>query len=231
MAYVYSCKYLQLWALDAMKALVLSHESSLRTARTGAFMRILPLLLLYGQQDLSISVQNKWASRIHWRELSPVPAIHLAYRLGLVCLLGHAFYALMLELAPRLDSGSGLQDVLTNPPLLPQHRLHIMSGYHSFSTYWAHLQKVPPTFVQCETCSYHPQCQSAWQGRWVVVMARSMPYPVVDVFRRLILVEEILESDAILDRHMNPQCRDNAIQRVAQIREETSQSLHHHFDL
>lgn len=225
---MYCSNALKTWAMDGITTLVTSHDTPLRTAPVEIFIRMLRLSLIYHRHDLSISIQNKWITRIHWHELSPVPAILMADMHDLQYLLSHALYVHMVNMAPRIIAG---QRIDRDSLLTRKQNLHIFCGYNSLVAYWRHLRRESPTFASDASCESHGLCLAAWEQKWFEVMKRPMEYPQVDVLNRLWFVERVLAEDRFLKSCMTGGCMRRALESLPQKRADVSNNLHHHFDL
>lgn len=227
-AYLYSFKSLQSWALDGLSAVVNSPNTILRSASSAMFARVLRLAIIYNQRTLSISIQSKWMSRIHWHELPPTPAILFADEFGLRYLLSHAYYVHLVNVSSRI---SNIERIDVDSPLSPSQNLHVLCGYYSLSAYWKHLQHDPTSFEPSEECRSHEQCLIAWKARWAVAADQHSPFPTVDVFNRLVSLETRLRADELLNVCMTRSCKIAALYSIRKKRGEISGCLHHHFDL
>ncbi|KIM40980.1 hypothetical protein M413DRAFT_445752 [Hebeloma cylindrosporum] len=214
-------------------------EPALRSVKSDIYFRILRLAALYNSLEVSISIQSKWVSRIHWGELRPVWAMVCGEQLGLRDLLAHGCYTFLLSVETRikeaLASPAGLahSSIQDERGLLTSRLLtHVLSGYHSLRAFWSHLASHPLEFESAEGCEKHSQCVGAWNLRWVAAI-RDKPCPLaeVDVLKRLMWLELGLAGDLLLGVCMETPCKVKALEAVKKKREVVSRQLHHHFVL
>ncbi|TFK34740.1 hypothetical protein BDQ12DRAFT_635964 [Crucibulum laeve] len=224
-------KYYQLdvraWAISALAGIVNHPCSPLRTASSQLFLRVLRLAVLCNKPELSLSIQIKWITRLHWHQLSPTPAILIADIFNLRHLLSHAYYMHLV----LMQSPSKPPRFKKDPELTPKQNMHVQCGYYSLMSYWRHLQTTPPEFKRSAQCDNHRQCVEAWKMRWYKASSRLCPHPEIDVLSRLRFMQDTLEADLLLGVCLTVQCRTQALASVSKKREEIANNLHHHFDL
>ncbi|KAJ3534688.1 hypothetical protein NMY22_g6814 [Coprinellus aureogranulatus] len=244
LSYQFRLARLQRWSIESIALILNSAQTPLRTADSQTFARALRIALVYGQASLSTSIQAKWLTRLHWRDLPSVPAILFADRYELRNLLGHAYYIHLIELTEPKPSSSWAKAVditeycraptTSDSPLTPAQRTHLLAGYYSLNAYWKRLRASPPPIDSDDhRCTNHDRCLAVWRLRWTVVCSKPCPpgVPDVDVLRRLKWVEDWLRRDELMRVCMEHGCWQGAIQSVARIRDEVVRNLGHHFDL
>lgn len=237
---------LQRWSVESITAILNSPQTPLRTGNTEIFIRGLRIALVYGQSSLSNSIQAKWLTRLHWRELPPLPAILFADRHGLRNLLCHAYYIHMVEVTEaRIQSSTndtlGPIDIAeycrtapsSSSPLTLAHRTHLLAGNYSLGAHWRRLRISPPSFSHDHQCANNDQCLAVWKLRWITACSQQCPtgVPEMDILRRLKWVEDWLRRDQLTTTCMYDGCRDSAVGSIAKIRDELVRNLGHHFDL
>lgn len=174
--------------------------------------------------------------RLHSRELHYVHAMRLAQPSRWNCdaqpflkLLGHAFYAAMIDLEPNLSKGQGIG---VDSPLTRAEITHVLCGYHSLRCWWDKIASKPPSYAHSPRCMYPEKCCHTWQLRydWVAGTNR-IPSPQVDAIRRLQEMHKYLTNDLSLNEDMPEACRHNALAELQKRTDELLKTVHHHFDL
>ncbi|KAH6912819.1 hypothetical protein BKA70DRAFT_776712 [Coprinopsis sp. MPI-PUGE-AT-0042] len=214
-------------------------NSPLRNTPNEVFLRAIGLAIAYHRPDIFAAIQLKWLTRILWHEVSPIPALLFAEKLGLLGFLGHTYYIHLMDLVQsgRLQDPPPLfPDFLDHPtngqsPLKRHHATHLLAGYHSLGTYWKVLCQNPLPVHKAPHCAQHRQCCAVWQERWAVTCSQPCSISEVDILRRLQSVEEVLRADAVLLESLTPRCRMNALDSISEQRTHVSNNLYHHFDL
>jgi len=232
---------LKLWAIGALDTVLNGPNSPLRNAPNQTFIRALRVAHAYNRMDLSTSIQRKWITRLHWRELSPLPALLLAEQLELRNLLSHAYFIHLVSL-PKVAQhcqaeGALISEQPSKPfpltsPLTMQQRTHLLAGFYSLTAYWKWLRTNPPSITRSPQCKRHQQCLAAWRTRWIVACEKVNPDPSdADIFQKLKVVEEALKEDRLVQACLTPDCWTEALHAISRKRTEASNHLHHHFDL
>jgi len=214
-------------------------EPALRNAKSDIYFRLLRLAVIYNSLEVSVSIQSKWVSRLHWGELRPVWAMVCGEQLGLRDLLAHGCYTYLLSIGARIKEALGTPEGLTHNSIQDERGLlttrlliYVLSGYHSLRAFWAHLASHPLEFEPAEGCGNHTQCVSSWKLRWVAAIRdRPCSLDEVDVLKRLVWLELNLAGDLLLGVCMETRCKARALEAVKRKRELVSKQLHHHFDL
>lgn len=216
------------WSMRALTAIANSQPSPLRTVPSHVFVRMVKLAMSTQKHNLVQSIQVKWITRIHWHELSPVPALLFADQQGIRHLLSHAYYVHLVAQEPELHQTKRLN---ARSPLSPTQHQHLLSGFYSLQAYYKRLSATAPAFPRSKECPNHMQCVKGWDMRWAVAMARSYSVAKVDILNLLRVVQKFLEVDMLLSVCLTAKCRLLALDSVAKTREDMANNLHHHFDL
>lgn len=235
----FEISHLKRWSVQSMATLFMrTVHSPLRNAPNEVFVRALGLAIAYRRQDIFAAIQMKWLTRILWHEVSPLPGLLFAEKMGLLVFLGHAYYVLLIDLlqSGNLQVSHTFADTvdhitITDPPLERHHTTHLLAGYHSLSTYWRNLCQTPPPFHKPFECEQHQYCSAVWQERWVAACNQPCSIPEEDVLKRLQFVEEILRIDEVLLDGLSHSCRMAALLTLSEQRTHISNNLYHHFDL
>jgi hypothetical protein len=252
LSFQFGISQLQRWSVETAVVVLNSSRTPLRSASSEIFARALRIAHIYGHVSLSSSIQAKWLTRLHWRELPSVPAILFADRYELRNLLGHAYYIHLVEVTEAkipcspeenctTDGSQSLAHISeycrvppsASSPLTPTQRTHLLAGYYSLTAYWKRLRVSPPPFQRYHRCTNHDRCLAVWQLRWTVACSQPCPpaIPEVDVLRRLKWVENWLRSDELMTACMESGCWEGAVSCVSSVRDEVVRNLGHHFDL
>ncbi|KIK08101.1 hypothetical protein K443DRAFT_610346 [Laccaria amethystina LaAM-08-1] len=226
-----SCHYglqnLRSWCLGAFFTVVNCQDSPLRTASHLLVFRMMKLALTFRHRASVLSIQNQWVRRLLLHELPALPALLLAEQHGLRHLLGHAYYAYLIHVRPRLLE-------VCDPSfkhLSIKQKMHLREGYHSLLVYSKHLYATAPTLERAKGCKFHMQCVSAWKMWWGSAAERPCAAPDIDIISRLSHIEKILEDDSLLGVYLTSECRILALESVSKKQTEFTSNLHHHFDL
>lgn len=214
-------------------------EPALRDAKSDIYFRLLRLAVMYNSLEVSVSIQSKWVSRMHWGELRPVWAMVCGEQLGLRDLLAHGCYTYLLSVKARIEEALGSPAGLTRHSIQDERGLltirlltYVLSGYHSLRAFWSHLASHPLEFEPAEECANHSQCVGAWKLRWIsAIREKPCPFAEVDVLKWLIWLELCLAGDLLLGVCMDTRCKAKALEAVKRKREMVARQLHHHFDL
>ncbi|KIK51599.1 hypothetical protein GYMLUDRAFT_251901 [Collybiopsis luxurians FD-317 M1] len=198
--------------------------------------RMVKIVLRVGNQPLFSFLMQMWTWRLHSRELHHVHAMRLAQPSRwahdprpFLKLLGHAFYAAMMDVEPKLASG---QCININSTLTQPETIHIRCGYHSLRSWWDQIASQPPLYEHSPRCDHPERCSSAWRVRFESIAdMESLPFPKVDGIRRIQELHKCLKDDLFLTQSMPVTCRHNALQELQKRRENLLETLHHHFDL
>ncbi|KAF9013123.1 hypothetical protein BDQ17DRAFT_1419303 [Cyathus striatus] len=229
LSYRYRLKHLMAWAIHGLAFVTHHTDTPFRSAPSEAFVRMLNIAIKYHQKELSTAIQNKWMTRIHWQEVSPIPAILLADAYNLRTLLTHAYYVYLVLMEPRIAKSLRID---IECPLSPKQIKHVYCGYYSLRAYWWNLRRTAPEFIRSEECSeLHSQCIEVWRRRWAVAGSRAYPSSDINILSRLMSIQQTLEADMLLSVCMTVQCREQAIASISKKRQEIVDNLHHHFDL
>lgn len=226
-----SCHYglqnLRSWCLGAFFTVVNCQESPLRTASHLVVFRMMKLALTFRHRPSVFCIQDQWVRRLLLHELPALPALLLAEQYGLRHLLGHAYYAYLIHVGPRMLE-------VCDPSfehLSMKQKMHLLEGYHSLLVYSKHLYATAPILEQAKGCKFHSRCISAWKIRWGSAAEHPSTASDNDVVSRLSHIRKILEDDFPLSVCLTPECRILALESVSKKLTEFTSNLHHHFDL
>lgn len=231
-----ACQYglanIKSWVLRGVEAVLNRGDTPLRTGPNELFIRALRIATSYNYLPLRNSIEAKWITRLYWNQLSPLPALLEADKLGLPNLQRNSYYLHMVERATMGDIVEYCrQSPSSSSPLSHEQRTHLLEGYYSFAAYWKKTSLSPPDFMPSPECVGHAQCLAAWRMRWVMACSQPSLTPEVDVLKRLVGVETVLKGDEVLMACLDGACRMSALASISRKRTEVSRSLHHHFDL
>jgi hypothetical protein len=241
-AHFFGISHLKTWSSQCMATLFIrTVNSPLRNAPNEVFVRAIGLAIAYRRPDIFAAIQAKWLTRILWHEVSPIPALLFAEKLGLLGFLGHAYYVHLMDLVRsgrlhhRPTFFPDLADYDGHSPLKRHHATHLLAGYYSLTTYWKSLCQTALPVQKAPHCPQHQRCSAIWRTRWAVACSSSSnqhcSIPEVDILKRLQLVEDVLREDAVLVESLTPRCRMNALETISEQRTHISNNLYHHFDL
>lgn len=225
----YGLRDLAQWFLPAFRNLIIGPHSPLHSTPNYVYVRMMKLVLQMKNVHLIGVIQASWANRIHTRELTPVSALLLADMYGLRDLLGHACYAYLMSVYPRVEKGICFDE---RRFLNSRQKLYIQAGYHSLRTYWQKFGRDPPQFEPNPECILHTQCVCVWKQRWWFFLKRANNrFPEADVLNKLGLMLQLLTGDAILSACLSSSCRSAALNGLTKKRDRVSHQLYHHFDV
>jgi hypothetical protein len=195
---------------------------------SNTFVRLLRFATHCCHKQLRREVQDKWITRLD-SDLSPIPAILVAYELNNRELLGRALYAYLILVEPRISNS---QRIDLGEPFSHQLTLHVFSGYYALQAYWKDLYDHPLEFPEAEGCKAHTDCLATWRPRWSRAVLQQPPgVSHIDVLSRLFSVEELLRADPLCTTYMGEKCRESALGAVFQKRTSLALNMHHIFDL
>ncbi|KAL0961215.1 hypothetical protein HGRIS_006182 [Hohenbuehelia grisea] len=231
LAHMYGFRLAREWALACLYTLITSDYSPLRHAPSELFVRLLHLALRCSDARIAVVVQSMWSDRIHIGQLPAGPAIVFAEEYDFRLLLVHAYYAQMLRMVP--GRALGKLPVADDSGLSPSQKTHILEGYYSLLVYWRHLRDNPLDIPLSEssTCSSHDMCVAAWKDRWTYTAEYPIPFPSVDILRRLRFMKTSLVEDRTLQSCMSSRCRNAALGALVKKTHEIGDNMFHHFDL
>lgn len=175
-------------------------------------------------------------NRLHSKELDRTIAIRVAQPSRwdydpqpFLKLLGHAFYAVMMELESKLSSG---QRIDLSSHLTQAEMIHVRCGYHSLRSWWDQIASKPPVYTHSPQCMYPERCSYVWRIRFAWLAEKDkIPFPKVDGIRRLQEIHKFIAADLFLIKNMPETCRHSALQELLKRREHLLKTVHHHFDL
>lgn len=144
-------------------------------------------------------------------------------------LLGHAFYAAMIDVEPNLSKGQGIgvDSLLTRAEIT-----HVLCGYHSLRCWWDQVASKAPSYEHSLQCMYPEQCSHTWQLRFESLTGTDkIRSPKVDGIRRLQEIHTCLTNDPFLTDNMPAACTRSALEEVQKRKDHLLDNVHHHFDL
>ncbi|KAJ3875295.1 hypothetical protein F5051DRAFT_357336 [Lentinula edodes] len=233
----YSIHYLQIRAESTVVAVIAEGtNSAVLSCKTDSLVRMLRITIRIHNNTLFAFLMQMWTWRLHSKELDRTIAIRVAQPSRwdydpqpFLKLLGHAFYAVMMELESKLSSG---QRIDLNSHLKPAEIVHVRCGYHSLRSWWDQIASKPPVYTHSPQCMYPERCSYVWRIRFKWLAEKDkIPFPKVDGIRRLQEIHKFLVADLFLIKNMPETCRHTALQELLKRREHLLKTVHHHFDL
>ncbi|KAJ4481884.1 hypothetical protein J3R30DRAFT_2097198 [Lentinula aciculospora] len=233
----YSIHCLQIRAETTVLAVIAEGtNTAVLSCRTNSLVRMLSITMRVHNKTLFAFLMQMWTWRLHSKELDYILTIRVAQPSHwdhdpqpFLKLLGHAFYAAMMDLEPKLSSG---QRIDLDCQLTSSEIVHVLCGYHSLRCWWDQIASKPPAYMHCARCMYPERCSYVWRirFRWLAEKDR-ISFPKVDGIRRLQEIHRFLAGDLFLIKNMPETCRHNALQELLKRREHLLKTVHHHFDL
>ncbi|KAJ3746830.1 hypothetical protein DFH05DRAFT_1486834 [Lentinula detonsa] len=233
----YSIYYLQIRAESALLAAIAEGtNTTIMACNTHSLVRMLRITMRVHNETLFSFLMQLWTWRLHSRELDHVLAIRMAHPsrwdydpLPFLKLLGHAFYAAMVVMEPKLSRG---QHIDLDSQLTRAEIVHVRCGYHSLRSWWDQIASKAPAYMHCPRCMNPERCSYVWRIRiqWLAENDK-IPFPKVDGIRRLQELHRLLAADSFLIKNMPETCRHSALQELLKRKEHLLKTVHHHFDL
>lgn len=229
LSFQYGLRDLARWFLPAFRDLIVGPHSPLCSMPNHVYVRTMRLVFQTRSVQLIGIIQASWANRLHTSELTPISALLFADMYGLRDLLGHACYAYLMSVYPRVEERLCFDE---RRFLNSRQKVYIQAGYHSLRAYWQRHGRDAPDFERGSECMQHIQCVYIWKQRWTFFLSQANDrFPEADVLNKLGLMLQLLRGDTVLSVSLSSSCRAAALEELTTKRGQVSQQLHHHFDV